>query len=73
MTGEILGIYTESMLQGKVVLLRKPIVRTTTISYGMGFTTEVFNTVLRTRRRLKLFGRVTSIPLPSKKEPFRYF
>lgn len=73
MSLEIVGIHTEFRHRADVVTLKRPIVHTTAEPNGKGFNSEAYDTVLRSRRRLKLFGRVTLIPLPSRIEPLRHF
>lgn len=73
MSLEIFGIYTEFRPEAEVITLKRPIVHTTTEPSGNGFSSVAYDKVLRSRRRLRLFGIVTPIHLPSKKEPFRHF
>lgn len=71
MSREILGIYTQPRKEAKVVSLRLPVVYTFVESHGWGFTTEAFDKAFKRERRLMLFG-LPVLPLPSKKEAFRY-
>lgn len=73
MSLEIVGIHTEFRHKAKVITLKRPIVHTTAEPNGKGFSSEAYDKVLRSRRRLRLFGRVTPIPLPSRIEPVRHF
>lgn len=69
---EIIGVYTEPVFKAKVVNLKRSVAHTTVFPDGKGFSTEAFDRVFESKRKLVVLGWISPIPLPSRKEPFRY-